>query len=368
MHPHTFKLREFQKTAIQLLENPTHLILQAPTGAGKSAVFQVATKKNRWKTLVFSPLIALARQQFTRAKELKIPCFLRAGGRRDPMPNAKSNPYGIWIVSPEIILSSAGSSFCSALKRWKPDLIVIDECHCLWDWGENFRPAFLEIPKLIQALDVKRSLWLTATLSPKAKNDLLKRLPKNTLVRGKFEFPKNLQLFETKAPLSDRIYGLKKLMDQNQNGIIFVQTRMRTHWLSKILTLKNQTCVYHAGLCKEERKQIEMQMERKKIPWVIATSAFGLGMDYSHLKYSVVFEIPSSMTALAQFLGRVGRGEASGQGLLFWEDQDFMRIRSFIQTENQKADLIDLYQYLQQEGELKKKVSRYFNECQSLFT
>ena len=133
-----FTLRPFQKQAIEALKSNSpsaHVICVAPTGSGKSLIYEeVAAMANR-KTLLVTPLVALARQQFKKMKERGISVTMAAGGSVEGPP---VNKTGAWIVSPESLQSPRRQA---ALASWQPNFLVLDECHCLWEWGERFRPA-----------------------------------------------------------------------------------------------------------------------------------------------------------------------------------------------------------------------------------
>lgn len=358
-----FQLRAFQKQAIEALEDPIHLIVQAPTGSGKSFIFQESTRRFGFRTILFSPLIALSRQQGERARALGIPTWVQAGGQSDPPPKKATDPVGLWILSPEILNLPRNSKMIRAINQWQPDLLVMDECHCLWEWGESFRPAFQKIPKLLFETHIPRSVWLTATLSPTAHKHLKDQLPRNQKSIGQFQLPKNLSLQELKIPLLDRIQMIHRLIQKEDSfGMIFTQTRDRSEWLWKLFSSDQLMGFYHAGMSKEERKNMEAQIRQKKTRWIIATSAFGLGMDFSHFQTCIIFECPASMTSLAQFLGRVGRGDQKGKGYFFWENQDFIRLRSLVKTQHQKEELKKTFQILNRDESFQKRIYRYFHQ------
>jgi ATP-dependent DNA helicase RecQ len=326
LHPISLvqKLRPFQEEAIRLLqEKSVHLLCIAPTGSGKSLIYEAISREKGRKTLLISPLIALARQQAERLTSQGQSVTLYPGASPKPLPHAGS---GVWIISPESLQSPR---MLQQIRLWKPDFLAVDECHCLYDWGDLFRTAFLEIPQLVQTLDIQRTVWLTATLPQAAKLDLESRIAKPLQVVGRFELAPNLHLAVRHIPWIYRAQILLEEVTRRKNaGIIFVNTRSATF---KVQNLIQQTgrcaLVYHAGLSHEERCSIEENFKRSPDAILIATSAFGMGMDYANLKWTVLWQPPSSLLGLAQSLGRVGRNRnRPAFATVFWDEEDFRNL------------------------------------------
>ena len=254
------KLRPFQKKSLSLLEKPAHLVCVAPTGSGKSLIYEKLSSKAGTRTLLVSPLIALARQQKQRLENAGVPVALATGGENSKPPMGRS---GVWIVSPESIQSSFRRNI---LNHWKPDFLVVDECHCLWDWGEKFRPAFSQLPALIAQNNISRSLWLSATIPPQARALLRLNLPHPYYEVGDFDLPTNLRLVVSKTSWSHRLSTLLRwIQSQKGPGIVFAPTRESTHRLANILSTTYQTAVYHAGMSREERLLIEKSIDERKV-------------------------------------------------------------------------------------------------------
>ena len=336
-------LRPFQKKAIDHLLSPSshtdHLLCISPTGSGKSLIYENVMAETRWKTLIISPLIALGRQHHQKLTALGIPSFLSCGqsqGQGPPLSPAlsfssspDSMPHsppqsGAWIMSPE---SLQYSSRKEALQRWKPDFLVVDECHCLWEWGQSFRPAFQHIPQLIQTLpSLKKTLWLTATLPYPARQELRSYLSPFLSEMGEFDLPSRLHLSLRRLGFEHRLQALLDwVRAEKSHGMIFVSTREATQKLARVIQATGtRVMTYHGGMSSEERRNTEACIQNKIPEIVISTSAFGMGMDYSHIHRLALWQAPTSILSFVQIIGRVGRGNNSqGRALAFWDLDDF---------------------------------------------
>jgi ATP-dependent DNA helicase RecQ len=332
-------LKHFQKEALQsLIQNP-HTILIAPTGSGKSLIFQAYLAQfKKTRALLISPLNALARQHETRFKDFGIETY-QGVGAGDPGP--PKGP-GVWILSPEKLCGR----YLAEARAWKPDLLIVDEAHCIWEWGNHFRPEFAQVPSLVKTLKIKKSFWCTATLPRPALKQILKDLPENPVVLGQFEIPKNLKIERVRVSPHRRLEYLKAMLEQRktESGMIFVSTRKSSvrietylkHWGVPVLS-------YHAGMSSEERLSLERRLQEKtnsKHPiWIVATSAFGMGMDYPFLTSCILFEPSFSLLSLSQALGRVGRGGVRANAQVLWHENDFERHSWFLEqsSRNQKS-------------------------------
>lgn len=352
------RLRPFQEDAVRLLRLPMHLICVSPTGSGKSLIYEKTARDVASRTVLVSPLIALARQQAARLRDQGFRVRLGAGPDADPPPDRGS---GIWVVSPEKLLHSQAAN--DALKKWKPDFLAVDECHCLWDWGEDFRPAFRAVPGWVGELEIPRSLWLTATLPPNGEQLILGSLPEPRTRKGTFSLPPALSLDLRRVPLGLRpsrvIAAIRNLAGK---GIIFVPTRKLTARVARLLSEAGiRTLIYHAGMSSEERKGVERRLAEPGIHAVIATSAFGMGMDYSFLRWVILWQAPPSILALAQSVGRVGRAGRPGKALVFWDDDDFRLLEWTVRGSSRRREsLLAIYRYLHSDGCRESSMRSYF--------
>lgn len=357
-----YPLRHFQKDAISAIENPNtsqnHVLCVAATGSGKSLIYERAAQISGRKTLLVTPLVALARQQFERLSKLGILVRLGAGGNSEPPPPQT----GAWIMSPETLNYPSKRKL---LERWKPNLLVVDECHCLWEWGEKFRPAFSLIPELLQVLPIFKSIWLTATLPYEARVQLRTLIPHPLVELGQFNLPSRLRLHIQKIDWEDRIQGLIAWIQKLDGpGIIFVSTRESTVKIGRLIQAMGKiTVIYHGGMSSEERKNTEALVS-KKIPQVIvATSAFGMGMDYDYLRYVILYQAPTSLLSLVQTIGRVRRSEDKyGQAVVLWHPDDFRLLEWTIGDSNKRRnDMKDLIYFLDKQMCRRAALKWYFD-------
>jgi ATP-dependent DNA helicase RecQ len=357
-------LKTFQKQAIDSLIRHQHTLLIAPTGSGKSLVFQhyLSVVRPKTRAVFVSPLNALARQQALRFASFRIPVAQGCGAGGGGPP---SGP-GVWILNPEKL--SGGSA--ARLREWRPDLLIVDEAHCVWEWGESFRPAFERLPELLLEEKIPKSFWCTATLPKPAHQDLKVRIGSSLCSLGQFEFPENLKLGSIYSPLFERMDLLQTLLLRHRadSGMIFVNTRSSAERVQRYLRFFGiRSIFYHAGLSTEERLGLEAILSKKKAAdpplWVVATSAFGMGMDYSWFTVCILFEPSFSLLALAQALGRVGRGGVAACAYLLWHEDDFLRQGWFMQASpRNRSRLLEVRSFLETPGDPRFRLEKYFNE------
>jgi len=334
-----YLLRPDQIEALSQLKAHDHLIYIAATGSGKSILFQKYIYDHpRIRTLLVSPLNALSRQLAERFLKLGIPVFQK---------NTPSNEEaGVWILSPEKLQGRT----LEAIDSWKPNFLIADEAHCIWEWGREFRPAYRKTLDLISLPSIQKTLWCSATLPKGAQKELLMHLKTSkksrTKILGKFELPINIHLRSEKISPEIRLNWLRNRLGlyADQSGIVFCNTRSAAESIQKYLKLWGvRSFFYHAGLSTEEKLNLEkrliLQRESQRPMVVVATSAFGMGMDYAFFQFCILFEPPFSILSLVQAIGRIGR---SGQGSavkiarahVLWHPVDFARNKAWMdQTE-----------------------------------
>lgn len=336
-------LKPFQQEACSALEKHAHVILHAATGSGKSLVFQKYLLDHPLcKAMLVVPLNALARQHHQDFKALNLPTSLGISGG-DPPPSGQ----GVWVVNPEALQKE---SVKRHLQTWKPDLWIFDEAHTLWEW-QNFRltfqPTLEMVNERIQKEPKLKTFWCSATLTPKMIEALKAILNKTThcMILGQFTFPKNLKLnskqvmmVERLEALTQEIYNGFQCYGQTSIQIVFVSTRKMAEKVSAYLNLAGiSSANYHAGYSLEEKQNLECRIKRSNHCVIVATSAFGMGMNFTQVRKVICFQPPLSLMSLAQFVGRAGRGGVSAEAVVFWDEDDFNRL-SFCWKKSSEKD------------------------------
>jgi ATP-dependent DNA helicase RecQ len=357
-------LKPFQKEALDSLSRHEHTLLIAPTGSGKSLVFQryLSRVRPESRAVFISPLNALARQQARRFEGFSIPVTVGCGAGGKGPPSGR----GVWILNPEKLEGSA----LSRLGEWGPDLLIVDEAHCVWEWGASFRPAFRRIPDLLVDRKIPKSFWCTATLPGAALLDLNSRIRPRLHRIGVFGFPPALRLRLIRSPLFERMDLLQRLLAEHagESGMVFVNTRSSAERVRKYLQFFGVGSVfYHAGMGVEERLALESLLASKKAGdpplWVVATSAFGMGMDYSWFSVCILFEPSFSLLAMAQALGRVGRSGLPARAYVLWHPDDFFRNAWFSgMSLRNRSRLLEVRAFLESPGDPCFRLENYFKE------
>lgn len=359
------ELHPFQKQALTLLSKPfnesMHLLCISPTGSGKSLIFEKESQKKNRKVLIVTPLVALARQQFEKLKNLDVCVQLGIGGIANRPPTQESS--GVWITSPEMLQHPSRLQWLSC---WRPNLLVVDECHCLWEWGESFRPSFRLLPHLLNQYKIMHSLWLTATLPYEAKQELKKEIIEPLHEIGEFDLPAQVYISICQIPWTVRSQQLIRwILEQKEPGIVFVNTRGETLRIARLLEAAGKkTISYHGGLSVEERSILERQVNEKKMDVIVATSAFGMGVHYPFLSYVVLWQPPTSILSLVQAIGRVGRNQEkkSAAALILWDEDDFKLLEWTVKnSERKKKELFEVLNFLRTFQCRKKMLKFYFH-------
>lgn len=301
-----------------------------PTGAGKTLLYQFPTTYNRIKTVVISPLIALIQDQYNRAQNLKITSFLMHGQlskaeNQKNMEGFLTNQMAILFLSPERWNSSV-RAICEDRKL--EIMLVIDEAHCMSTWGKSFRPDYKEITYKYNYFGFFKLLVLSATPT----SDLMQ------LVRTQFQLD-DISVFMGDLYRSNLAYAVKIVDDQllflsevlsaiKEPAIIYVQNRKMVEKLAEFFNDKSiATSFFHAGLTVEEKnKQTKLFME-DKVKVMVATSAFGMGIDKPNIRYVLHLEMPSKVEDYLQESGRVGRDGKKSFAYLILEKSVYEQAR-----------------------------------------
>ncbi len=296
-----------------------------PTGGGKSLTFQIPSLMKPGCCLVITPLIALMKDQVERLKKLGIPAkALYTGLYPDEIESAFSNAiHGqlkFLYVSPERLLNIG---FQNTLAKINVNLIAVDEAHCISQWGYNFRPPYLKIADIRMFFPDIPVLALTATATPQVVDDIMDKLhfKKTNVIKASFE-RKNLayRIYE-ESDKSGRLLHL--LSSEKGSAIVYVRNRKKTREIAEIL-LKNKISAtfYHAGLDNKSRSQRRQAWSMGKIRVIVATNAFGMGIDKADVRQVIHYNLPDCLESYFQEAGRAGRDGKEAVASLLFNKQD----------------------------------------------
>ncbi|WP_143870004.1 RecQ family ATP-dependent DNA helicase [Catenovulum sediminis] len=309
------QLRQGQAQTInQLLAGRSSLAV-FPTGSGKSLCYQLTALHLQHITLVVSPLLALMKDQldFLTEKGIAAACLdstLTPAQYQQVIADAKANKLKILMVSVERFKNERFRRFIESVPI---SMLVVDEAHCISEWGHNFRPDYLKLPRYKNELNIPLTLLLTATATNKVKLDMANKFAIATqdIVQTGFYRP-NLNLQIKAVPEQAKKQQLVDIVSdktqQNQPGIIYVTLQHSAEQIAQYLQQHNLNAqAYHAGMDNNRRQQIQMDFMNNKIDVVVATIAFGMGVDKSNIRFVIHYDLPKSIENYSQEIGRAGR-------------------------------------------------------------
>lgn len=327
------------------------VVLVMPTGSGKSLCYQLAALLLPHTTLVISPLIALMKDQVDALEGRGIAAtFLNATLPPHEM-NARlaamrSGRFKLVYIAPERFRNSR---FLEALAATPISLFTVDEAHCISQWGHDFRPDYLNLRHALGRLDGPRVLAVTATATPDVREDIVAQLALGEAPRGApavhvhgFSRP-NLRLVVTRTPThAAKLARVKACIADHGSGIVYVATRRQAERVQTLLVEKCgiQALLYHGALADDERARVQDAFTAAASPVIVATNAFGMGVDYEALRFVVHWDVPGSVEAYYQEVGRAGRDGKPARCELLFNYADVRTQRFFIDGANPSTDAV----------------------------
>lgn len=363
-------LRTGQKELINGILEGRDVLGIMPTGAGKSLCYQLPSLMLKGITLVISPLISLMSDQVKALNQAGVHAAyinssLTENQIRMALSYASQGRYKIIYVAPERLNTPRFLDFaCTA----DISMLTVDEAHCISQWGQDFRPSYLEIAGFLARLPRRPIVSaFTATATERVKNDIVASLGLNnpvTMVTG-FDRPNLFFRVVTRKGGSQKdnsiINYVKK--HEDESGIIYCATKKN---VDKLYTLLNEQGIsagrYHAGLSNDERKQNQEDFSYDRIRVMVATNAFGMGIDKSNVRYVLHYNMPQSLEYYYQEAGRAGRDGEEAECVLFFSKQDIMINKFLLQN---KASAGDVASDMQKTANDQRKLQQMINYCET---
>ena len=333
-----------QKEVIDALLSGRDVMAVMPTGAGKSVCYQVPALLLPGITIVVSPLVSLMRDQVTALVQMGVPAaylnssltfrqYLLA------LDRAKAGRYKIIYVAPERLETEGFRSFAETADI---PLVAVDEAHCISQWGQDFRPSYLNIPAFVNALPKRPPVGaFTATATPDVRSDILKLLELRSPLSVTTGFDRANLYFEVRQPSGKRAALLELVRSRpGKCGIVYCATRKTVEEVCDFLREEGIAATrYHAGLEPEERLQNQEDFLYDRAAVMVATNAFGMGIDKSDVRYVIHYNMPKDMESYYQEAGRAGRDGAPSSCILLYSGQDVRTAQFLIEHSEPREEL-----------------------------
>lgn len=321
-----------------LLEGKNTFVLM-PTGGGKSLCYQLPSLIMEGTAIVISPLIALMKNQVDVINGLSesdgVAHYLNSSLNKSAIEQVKSDILSgktkLLYVAPESLTKEENTDF---LKTVKISFYAVDEAHCISEWGHDFRPEYRRIRPIINEIGQAPVIALTATATDKVRTDIKKSLGINDAVEFKSSFNRPNLYYEVRQKTKDIDKQIIMFIRQNpgKSGIIYCLSRKKVEELAEVLKANDiKAAPYHAGLDSVTRSQTQDDFLMEKLDVIVATIAFGMGIDKPDVRFVIHYDIPKSLEGYYQETGRAGRDGGEGKCITFYAKNDLRKLEKFME-------------------------------------
>ncbi len=335
------KFKGTQETIVKSILNGKDTFVIMPTGGGKSLCYQLPALMMEGTAIVISPLIALMKNQVDSIRgygqDDDVAHFLNSSLSKAQIKEVKhditAGKTKLLYIAPETLTKDENIEF---LKGVNISFVAVDEAHCISEWGHDFRPEYRRIRVMIDAIDKEMPIMaLTATATPKVQQDIIKILEIKSEDIFISSFNRNNLFYEVR-PKSNKDATIKSIIHvikerKNKSGIIYVQSRKAAEDIAKVLCVNDiKAAPYHAGLDAKLRAKTQDDFLMEEIDVIVATIAFGMGIDKPDVRFVIHYDIPKSIENYYQETGRAGRDGMDGDCIAFYSYQDIARLEKFL--------------------------------------
>ncbi len=333
----TFKGNQ-EEIILSLLAGNDVFVLM-PTGGGKSLCYQLPSLMLDGTAIIISPLIALMKNQVDAMRNFGeddgIAHFLNSSLNKSAIEKVKSDILSgktkLLYVAPESLTKEENIDF---LRGIKISFYAVDEAHCISEWGHDFRPEYRRIRPIINEIGVRPVIALTATATPKVQHDIQKNLGMQNAKVFKSSFNRPNLYYEVRSKTKNVDKDIIKYIksQEGKSGIIYCLSRKKVEELAEMLSVNNiKALPYHAGMDSAQRNANQDAFLWEKVDVIVATIAFGMGIDKPDVRYVIHYDIPKSLEGYYQETGRAGRDGGEGQCIAFYTSKDLQKLEKFMQ-------------------------------------